>query len=224
MMDDLEVRSVLRKVGYVLLVVGLLDIGQMIYCIVRGLSYHSSLKIFAVIAGIFLIRGSVRTAGIVLWFATFMLAGFTCVIVAWPLFVPPGLALAELRLHTLWVSGSLTFTVAVLGFLYWVVWQLRSIAISPAGLWFVRVRSLRSAVAAGVGLVGIIVILAVPLMRGESAQRAIKIAASQLGPGYDYYVTSISWTSSTRGTEVFAVVTAWNRREIRNLPVRWHKD
>ena len=48
----------------VLVVVGLLDIGVLIYCIANGISYSSSQNIFAVIAGLFLLRGSLVAAGL----------------------------------------------------------------------------------------------------------------------------------------------------------------
>ncbi len=131
-MDDLAYLQVLKRVGKVLVVVGLLDIGLMIYCIAKGIPYSSSLNIFAVFAGIFLIRGSLRAAGTVLWFATFGLTAFACLLVAWPLFVPPGLALTELRLYPLWFFGSLILITAVLGFFYWVVRELRTESVLAA--------------------------------------------------------------------------------------------
>jgi hypothetical protein len=220
-MDDLEVQSVLRRVGYVLVVVGLLDIGQMIYCIVRGLSYHSSFNIFAVIAGIFLIRGSLRAAGIVLWSATFMLTGLACGAVALPLLLPVGLVLAELRQNASSFGGSLVLLAAVLALLYWVTRQLRPLPVMPVRIWRWRARTLRSVVASGAAIIGILAVLVVPMLHGQSAKRAIGIAASELGPGYHYYVISIRWTSGRHGTEVSAVVTAWNRHEIRDVPVHW---
>jgi hypothetical protein len=98
-MEDLAYLPVLKRVGLVLVVVGLIDIGIMIYCIAKKISYSSSFNIFAVVAGIFLIRGSLRAAGTVLWFATFYLTAFTSLLVASPLFLPPGLALIEARLY-----------------------------------------------------------------------------------------------------------------------------
>jgi len=67
--------AILRRVGTVLVVVGLLDIGGLIYCMANNVSYASSLNIFAVIAGLFLLRGNLGAAGLVRWFAAFLLAG-----------------------------------------------------------------------------------------------------------------------------------------------------
>jgi len=49
---------ILKRIGWVLLVIGLVDIGVMVYCIANGFAYSSSLNIFAVVGGAFLVRGS----------------------------------------------------------------------------------------------------------------------------------------------------------------------
>ena len=77
-----------RTPGVILLVVGLLDIGIMIYCIVNKLAYSSSLNIFAVIAGILLIRGSVKTARNTRWFIAFLLTGLFGFLLLYPLITP----------------------------------------------------------------------------------------------------------------------------------------
>ncbi len=47
-----EYRAILKRVGLVLIAVGLCDIIFMIYCVSQGQSYSSSFNIFAVIAGV----------------------------------------------------------------------------------------------------------------------------------------------------------------------------
>lgn len=44
---------ILRRVGWALVIVGVLDVGLMIYCIISGVAYSSSLNVFAVVAGAF---------------------------------------------------------------------------------------------------------------------------------------------------------------------------
>jgi hypothetical protein len=46
--------QIMRRVGKVLIVVGLIDIGFMVYCIANRMGYSSSLNIFALAGGIFL--------------------------------------------------------------------------------------------------------------------------------------------------------------------------
>jgi hypothetical protein len=220
-MDDAYL-PILKRVGLVLVIVGLLDIGQMIYCIVHGINYSSSLNIFAVIAGIFLIRGSLRTAGHVLWYATFGLTAFCILLAVWPLFLSPRLVGTAVRLYPLWSLISLVFVTAVLGLFYWVVSQLGSESVLAARVRSGRrIRSLRSAVIAGVGLVAILGLAAILTLNGERAGRAKAAAALQIGPGYEYQVTSMRVLSGSDGTDISAVVTAWNNREIRRVPVHW---
>jgi hypothetical protein len=47
---------ILKRVGAVLLAVGLIDIALMVHCIVNRISYSLSFNIVAVVAGIFLVR------------------------------------------------------------------------------------------------------------------------------------------------------------------------
>ena len=60
-----------RKVGITLLIIGIIDIGVMAYCISNSISYSSSFNIFAVIAGVLLMKGSVKTARIIRWISAF---------------------------------------------------------------------------------------------------------------------------------------------------------
>lgn len=60
-----------KKAGIVLLIIGIIDVGIMAYCIANKISYSSSFNIFAVIAGVFLIKGRVKTARAVHCFSAF---------------------------------------------------------------------------------------------------------------------------------------------------------
>ncbi|MBV8249935.1 MAG: hypothetical protein JO200_15990 [Comamonas sp.] len=97
---------ILKRTGTVLLGVGLLDIALMVYCIVKSVSYSSSFNIFAVVAGIFLLRGSLRAAAIVRGFAMFALAGHLTLVLASPLLQPMALTLTRVRLGPLSALAS----------------------------------------------------------------------------------------------------------------------
>ena len=64
---------ILRRVGWALVIIGALDIGVMVYCIVNGMNYSSSLNVVAVGAGIFLLRGNLGAVRTVSWFSAFLL-------------------------------------------------------------------------------------------------------------------------------------------------------
>lgn len=115
-MDRPVYRDILRRVGYVLLLVGLLDIGWMVYCIVNGISYASSFNLFAAIAGILLIRGGLKTAAFVRKAAIFCLSAVLALVVISPFLQPFGLTLTEIRLDLTGTLEGVVFVVAVTGF------------------------------------------------------------------------------------------------------------
>jgi len=213
---------VLKRIGWVLLVVGLLDIGVMVYCIANGIAYSSSLNIFAVAGGVFLIRGSLRAASIIRWLGTFMIAAFASVLAASPLLQPPNLTLTQLRLSPLAAAQALIAFAFFLALLWWLTRELGSppvlAAQAAAGR---KLKSLRLAVAAGIGLAVVLAISVNLVQRTESAAKAISFAKEQLGPGYQYHVSSLSYQSSGASSSVSGVVTAWNEMEVKNVPFQW---
>lgn len=89
--------TILKRSGIVLLGIGLLDIAVRVDCIVHRVSYPSRLDVFAVVAGLFWLRGSLRAAAVVRWSSTFMPAGFAAVVLARPLMRPMALTLTQVR-------------------------------------------------------------------------------------------------------------------------------
>jgi hypothetical protein len=196
----------------------------MIYCITHGKTYHSSFNIFSVIAGIFLITGSLRAVSIVRWFAAFFLSAFISVLLALPLLQPISLTLVEMRLNPPSSSAAALALVAGALLLFW--WIIRELNREPvnaareaAGIRIHRRRWLP--IVLGVGLVGVVLIFSHVLSNGSSAERAKQIAHAQLGPGYNYHVTQINIATKNGHTVVSAVVTAWTATEVRQIPVHW---
>jgi len=220
MNNELAYLPILRRVGVVLIVVGVIDVGWMIYCIVHRIGYSSSFNIFSIVAGIFLLRGSLRGAAFVTRAATFLLTCLLALVFVWPVFLPAGLALAELRVYPLRFLASAALMAFVLGLLFWVVRQLRretvleAIARSSG-----KIPSLRGPILAGLAILVIVVSLSGLSRRSESTRRAEQIAASQVGKGYSLHVTSMRTVWTRKGKTVSAVVTAWNNREIREIQV-----
>jgi hypothetical protein len=221
-MEPETYRAVLGRVGWVLVIVGLIDVGVMVYCIVNRRSYSSSFNLFAIIAGIFLLRGGLRTAALVRWFSVFMLVGFLAMAVVAPFLQPLDLSLTELRLNGSSFAIGMIFYFCVLGLLFWISRQLGlepvQAAIAAAG---VKRRDVRYAVAAGVGL-AVLLGIAIPFIsNGKSAERAKAIAQQEVGPGYRLHVSSIRISSVGSRTNASGVVTAWNHQEVRSVPFHW---
>jgi hypothetical protein len=223
-MDEQPYRFILRRVGWVLVAIGLLDIGWMIYSVIHGMSYSSSLNIFAVIAGVLLIRGGLKTAGIVRWLALLAVSALVTVAVVLPFLQPIGLWLAEIRFHTSSVVTSIVVMVVIAIVLYWVARELGrepvQIARDQAG--FIR-RSARTPTLCGFGLVVLMSLMLAILLNGESAERARQEAAKEVVPGFAFHVTSLYINDSLGHKRVSAVVTAWNDKEIRDISVHWEE-
>lgn len=213
---------ILKRVGKVLIIVGLVDIGVMIYCIANGISYSSSFNIFSVIAGIFLLRGSLRAATIVTWLAALFIVMLVGLPIAYPFVQPLELTWLQLRLYpgTFAMSGAIwAFAVCLL---YWVITELRRepvlVAREQAGK---KAGSLRVPLALG-GIVLIVLAIAVPMgLKSETGHLAKTKAMEQLGPGYKYVVSGLHISKSQQGKFVSAMVTAYNDKEIRMVPVEW---
>ncbi len=211
--------QILRRVGWTLVVIGLLDIGFMIYCIVNGLSYSSSLNIFAVVAGIFLLRGSLSAARLVCWFSAFMLSGFVLGI----LFVLPWMWPLDYWQFTLRQApvGSFLAIVLITAMLVAFFWVYRTLRAPPvlaaraaAGQ---SIGVPKSAFAAGGALAIAMAGLLQFTLKGETAEKAMRLAAEQHGAEYRYVVSSIDWA----GQHVSARLTAYNQQESREVEVEW---
>lgn len=218
-------RTVLKRTGAVLIGVGLVDIGAMAYCIANDIAYASSFNVFAVIAGVFLMRGSLRAASIVRSACVFLLCAVVALAVVWPMIQPMDLTMTQLRLDPGSAVLAAVVPLLVCALLGWLVMQLSLPAVRAAqvesGL---RPRRLRTPIAAGLGLVlTVSLVLNFLLLDGESANKAKALAARQLGGAYRYHVSSLSIVNTQEGTEVQAVVTAWNATEVRHLPVTWQE-
>ncbi len=215
---------ILKRIGTVLLAVGLLDIAVMVYCIVNRVSYSSSFNLIAVIAGIFLLRGSVRAASIVRWFAVFMLAGFLTLVFAWPFLQPIDLTLTQVRLNPLSAVASLGVISVLLALLFWLYRELGQASIQAACAAAGRKdRDMRIPAAAGVGVVVLLAIFMAILLGSELVSKAKSMAEQQLGATYRYHVSSLNIMTNGQSTFVTGVVTAWNEKEIRQVPVKWEE-
>ena len=228
--DPQTVRATLRLIGIVLVVVGLVDIGWMIHAITSGKSYSSSFNIFAVIAGIFLIRQSPRAARIVTLFSGFYFAGFASLLACLALTMPWGLIWVYLRTTPITsLIGWPVFIFAVEGLLWWVYRSLARPDIQaavrlpgPKGgrLWRHPTAGLWIGAAFGIILISATAFTG----RSASSQEAIVRARALHGTQYRYFVSSLSkvWTQKT-GTHVHALVLAYNDETIDKIEIEWQE-
>lgn len=223
-MTSADHRRALKRTGLVLLVVGILDIGLMVYAIVSRVSYASSLNIFAVIAGIFLLRGSLRAASLVRWFALFLLAASISVAFVAPVLQPIDLTLTQAQINPLAFLGSFAFFALVLMLLTWLARELGSppvlLARAKAGF---AVQRTGIPLALGIALAVTLAVVSFFLQRSDSAARAVQEARVRLGDEYRYHVSSLNYRSSGESKSVSGVVTAWKSGSVEDLPFKWQE-
>ncbi|MBB6245689.1 hypothetical protein [Rhodanobacter sp. A1T4] len=214
--DHLEI---MRRVGKVLIVVGLIDICFMVYCLANGKGYSSSLNIFALVAGIFLWRGSMRAARLVTRYSAFGLAGGLglCLLLV-PFMRPAGLWLAEFRLSPLVTLASIAMMVVMLGLLLWTYREMRSPAV-VAGL---VAASEDSAVPVRYFVIGALIPLFIAVifhftLHGDIGAKAIELAKAKYGDSYQYSPTSFS----EAGSHASVTLDAYNSHEIKSVTVGW---
>jgi hypothetical protein len=211
--------GVLRRVAKVLILVGLVDIGYMIYCVVNGRGYSSSLNIFAVIAGIFLWRGHLGAVRIVSRFAAFMLTGAVgTLIFLLPTLQPAGLWLLQFKLYPVRTISGLIIGVVMLWLLFWVYQQLRvSSVVHALGRAGQPTAPPRSAFAIGAALPVLMAVIFHFVLGGGASFKAIELAKAEYGDEYQYSTNSINWS----GSHVSASLTAYNEHEIKTVAVEW---
>ena len=217
-------RPILRRAGIALTVVGLCDISIMIYCIINRISYSSSLNIFAVIAGIFLWRGSLRAAVIVRWIAALILGAFGALALAWPFIEPIDLLFVRFNLDPLGYLEAIALLLGILVFFYWINRELRrdalQIALMENGF---KLRSQYIPAAVGTTFVAVVTIVALISLGGQRSQQAKSAAEERLGAGYRFNVKSLDITSTNSKTIITCVVVAWKKTEIQYITIRWEE-
>lgn len=214
-----EHRIVLRRVGAVLVAIGVVDIAFMVYCITNGMSYSSSFNIFSLVAGLYLWAGHLGAARLVTAASAFFFSGFLVGVVAFLLFMaPPALVALRFRQDPFWSLLSSLLIVAVVGLMYWIYRQLRSPSVVEA-----RIKAGQSAAIPKAAFVigPIIPLLLVGIMtavrNGEIGTKATELARAQVGEGYEFHLESFS----AGGSHGRATVIAFNKVEAKQVEVKW---
>lgn len=216
--------TVLKRTGLVLVTVGVLDTGLMIYSIMSRTSYSSSLSIFAVMAGILLLRGSLRAASVVRSFALFFAAALVSVLVVSPLLQPSDLTLTQVRLNPGASAALALFIALTLALFFWVARELGSAPVLDAQKSSGQAPTARRTaipVVLGMALALVVATVSVLVQRSESGKRAMLEARIKLGEGFKYHVSSMNYNSSGGVTRVSGTITAWKAETIQSVPFAW---
>ena len=211
-----------RKVGVVLLVIGILDIGYMIYSIFNGFSYTSSFNIFAVVAGIFLIRGNLIAALITRFFVTFFVTAVFGIVIIYFYFMPIDLIMVQIKLQSTSILSFALILSCVIAILIWMCMQFstsESIQAFIEGGYKSTIPKLISfsAAAAGTLLMILVGVFFNFFYSSEVITKAVKSAQEQYGNNYQYHVTSFN----IEDDHGIATVTAYNNEAIKTIELEW---
>lgn len=214
--------SILLRVGQVLMSLGLVDVAVLAYGAAAGVAWSPGLGFFAIAAGFFVMRGSLRVASVVRWVAAFVAAALAALVLVWPWVQPLDLTLTLVRLNPLTVTVACTVFAAMLAVLAWLVGRLGHPAVLQARAAAGRpMRRMRIPIVLGAGLTAGLAAIAITFAASATAVKARDLAAAQLGSGYRFHVTAMNIRSTQQGTSVRGIVTAWSATEVRNVAVRW---
>jgi hypothetical protein len=210
---------VLRRVGVAWVLVGLLDMGVMVYCIAQRVPYSSGLNVLALFGGFLLLRGSLRAARFIRWQSAFLLTGGIGLLIALPLLQP--LKLTELQLHDAVRSPS-TIVALAFGLMALVLmgWTQREFQQAPPSDTGGRKRVISPAVV-GVALVVVLVGVKLFVWNTETIKRAEREAAKQTGAGYQFHVRWIRRVTTPGASHVSGVVDAYTDHEAKSVAVEW---
>jgi hypothetical protein len=207
-----DFRSILRRAGNVLIVVGVIDAGIMVACILTMTSYSSSLNVFAIIAGVMLRRGSLAAAAWVTRFAALFLG-----------LIPVAMVLSTMEpwagawhANPALLALSFAFLIGVGSLAIWLLRELRRQPVLDAmKLTGMRVRPPYAIIAAAVVVCAGVGLLVHHLLDSPAAHRAVDVARAKYGTQYQYRVTRMNWTPE----HATATLEAYNDHESKTVMV-----
>ena len=215
---------ILKRVGIFLIVVGVVDSLMFFYTWKNNIIYSSNFNIFAIVAGIFLLRGNLRATSLVQWFSAFVLACQLTVVATWPFLQPISLILAYLRFETMFSLSFAILYVFIVGSYIWVYRQLASSPVQAARAAAGRKkRSMKIPTYLGIFGVSFVILLTTILLRNNPlVTTAQRLAAEQVKGDYQLQAKSFDIKPVDQNNNLItATVTAWNDREMKNIIVKW---
>ena len=229
-----DARSVLQRTGWVMLGVGIADLGYMIYSIIsqiqhgaKAFGYNSPFFIWTIIAGILILQNRLTATRIISQILALMIGSTIVQVFTTPFVQPFDLWLISLKLYPQSVLTAFVLSLGALAIEVWIYLQLTSLPVRTAmdeanvnyvsfwrrpsnGLW----------VGACFALIGFLLAFGF-LLKSPTSQKAKERAAEQIGSGYKFHVIGLREHYDSDGHSVQANVVAYNEKEIKNIPLEW---
>jgi hypothetical protein len=218
-------RAILKQVGIVSIAIGILDLMYMVYRVSANLGQsldgsYSSPGILIVVAGVYLMRGSLRTANIVRWVAAFWIANGIGSILMRSCSTPFDLLMLEFHLNphefSMWYLSRIMETAVT----YWMYRQLSAEPVISASLNSGHKVSIpKQAFFLGAALTVLMPILLYITGDGVLGRKALDLARAKYGEGYKYHLTALHRSRGMSGEKISAKIAAYNDREIKTVRV-----
>lgn len=224
--QQLENEKTISLIGKVLIVVGFIDIAFMIWAISQKMNYSSSLNIFAVIAGIFLVNGSFKMAKIVSFFAGMFLGAGVIATFIIPVITPVSYWIVYAKLNTFSFLLNSLITVGLFVLIAWIYIKLTSASMiedmKKKGVKFDKLRKKKhTGLVVGVVFGLIIFSFSFFMFRGNTTDMVIEKARQEYGNDYSYIIQGMNMSTANGQTSGSANVAAYNDKEIKNILIKF---
>lgn len=214
--------AVLRSTGAVVAVAGVVQ-ALLVMAHAPAGTFHLQFANANILFGLLIACGGLRAVSAVRWLAWFCLMPAALLLLAGVVLQPLGLLVAQARFTPAAFMSELAVQLLSLVLLLFMLRQLGSAPLQAARAAQGRkVRDMRLPLVLGGVLAVAVAGLQAGAMRSADAQHAVRLAAAEMGPGYDYFASHIQFQFGA-DNRVLARVQLWNDRELREIPVQWRK-
>jgi hypothetical protein len=177
--------------------------------------------ILILVAGVYLMRGSLRTANIVRWVAAFWIANGIGSILMRTCSTPFALLTLEFRLNpnefSIWYLSRIVETAVT----YWIYRQLSAEPIVSASINSGQKVSIpKQGFFLGAALTLLMPMLLYIMGDGVLGRKALNLARTKYGEGYKYHLTALDRSRSMSGETISAKIAAYNDKEIKTVRVQ----
>jgi hypothetical protein len=213
-------KPILRRVGLVLLLGGLLELAWTIFEAIESRSFSFDFTLLA--AAVALISGNLSVAHFIRRLAAFGVGAFLCIAVYSIATEPLSLFMARLHWQTLQTVGDLVSEAVTVVLLAWTTRELsRPEILSDAGNHSFAWITPRLAFGGGVAVCIVAGALLLPQAYGETGARALRDANARLGSSFHYHLSGLGIEYENGTKHVSGTVTAWNDSTVVELPFAW---
>ncbi|NEP14743.1 MAG: hypothetical protein F6K14_32025 [Symploca sp. SIO2C1] len=228
-------RSILTRVGIVLIAVGILEFVYFLYnstlddpkCILSNpspnSSFSSSSSTFLVALGVFFLRGNLQIVSPLTWFAAFSLPSLVIGLVRLPFLFPGEFWGIAFRIDPIRYFMPTLVKIIGIAVALWIYTQLRAAPLVSACVRAGHCTTTPPKLAFILGIALVVVPLSIRYFYftpdSVAEAQAVEVARTEYGEGYKYHVRAVRQYDG----QMRACVDAYNEQEIKLVRVEWEQ-